>query len=107
MRPVVVVSLALTALVAACADGATNDASPDRRTRDPAAPAGAEGFTVCYDATRSGGGGAAISLADVSADVGLDEPLRGMHAHATAVGDVDGDGWTDLFVGTFADRPVE
>ena len=29
-----------------------------------------------------------------------------MHGHAVATGDVNGDGWTDVFVGTFADRPV-
>jgi hypothetical protein len=30
-----------------------------------------------------------------------------MRGHATAAGDVNGDGWTDLLIGTFADRPPE
>lgn len=48
---------------------------------------------------------AAISFSDVSVPAGLEEPLLGMRAHAAAWGDVNGDGWEDLFVGTFADRP--
>ena len=48
-----------------------------------------------------------ISFSDVTDDRGLTEPLLGMFGHAAAWGDVNGDGWVDLFVGTFADKPTE
>ncbi|MEX0817707.1 MAG: CRTAC1 family protein [Gaiellales bacterium] len=38
---------------------------------------------------------------------GLVMPLTGMRGHAAAWGDVNGDSLLDLFVGTFADRPVD
>jgi len=44
---------------------------------------------------------------DVAAEAGLSVPLQGLMAHAAAWGDVNGDGWIDLFVGTYADRPLE
>ena len=43
---------------------------------------------------------------DATEQWGADEPLTGMRAHAIATADVNGDGWTDVFVGSFADRPV-
>ena len=60
---------------------------------------------LVYRATTSGGGGD-IKLSDATSQWGLDKPLKGMLVHATAAADVNGDGWTDLFVGTFADRPA-
>ena len=48
--------------------------------------------------------GGPLGFEDVTGDVGLVEPLLGMYGHAAATADVDGDGWTDLFVGGFADR---
>ena len=46
-----------------------------------------------------------IAFSDVTAPNGLVQPLTGMYVHAVAFGDVNGDGWQDLFVGTFADYP--
>ena len=48
-----------------------------------------------------------FSLTAVTQEAGLIDPLTGMHGHAVAWGDVDGNGFPDLFVGTFADRPDE
>ncbi len=58
-----------------------------------------------YGATPAGAD-AGIRFVDATDAWGADVPLRGMLAHAVATGDVNGDGWTDMFVGTFADRPV-
>ena len=44
---------------------------------------------------------------DLAESRALDPFLRGMHGHAVAVGDVNQDGATDIFVGTFADRPAD
>ncbi len=49
--------------------------------------------------------GGPLAFVDVTDSSGLVEPLAGMHGHAAAVSDVNADGWDDLFVGTFADRP--
>lgn len=48
-----------------------------------------------------------IAIEEATDDVGLLEPLKGIMAHATATADVTGNGYLDLFVGTFTDRPLE
>lgn len=45
-----------------------------------------------------------FTFRDVASDVGLLPDVGGINGHATGWGDVDGDGWEDLYVGTF-DRP--
>jgi hypothetical protein len=49
-------------------------------------------------------GDTTITFENVTASVGLDEPLDCMMGHAAAWGDLNSDGWPDLFFGTFADR---
>lgn len=48
-----------------------------------------------------------VTFQDLTQPLGLVDPLLGMHGHSAAWGDVNGDGWADLYVGTFADRPAE
>ncbi len=48
---------------------------------------------------------AQIRFDDETEKAGLIEPLTGMKGHSAAWGDVTGNGYPDLFVGTFADRP--
>ena len=59
-----------------------------------------------YQAGTAGSSGP-LRLADATDAWGAIEPLTGMRGHAVATADVNGDGWSDLFVGTFADRPDE
>ena len=47
-----------------------------------------------------------ITLSDATESSGVATSLIGMMGHAIAWGDVNADGWQDVFVGTFADRPV-
>ncbi len=61
---------------------------------------------TCWTA-EPGGGDGEIVFADVTDEIGLVEPLTGMHGHAAVWSDVDGDDWPDLYVGTFADRDDE
>jgi enediyne biosynthesis protein E4 len=61
--------------------------------------------SVCWTSEPASGEG--VDLVDATGPSGLIEPLTGMYGHAVAAGDVDGDGWTDLFVAGFADRPNE
>ncbi|MGI9417057.1 MAG: CRTAC1 family protein [Geminicoccaceae bacterium] len=52
-------------------------------------------------------GKARIVFENVTATSGLAELLDCMMGHTAAIGDVDGDGFPDLFFGAFADRPPE
>ncbi len=46
-----------------------------------------------------------IKFKDVTKSAKLIEPLKGMKGHGAAWGDVTGNGYPDLFFGTFSDRP--
>ena len=49
----------------------------------------------------------ASGLVDATAELGLVDALVGIYGHAAAAADVNADGWTDLFVAGFADRPED
>ena len=46
-----------------------------------------------------------IRFEDVTQDAGLIDALKGIKGHSASWGDVTGNGYPDLFVGTFSDRP--
>lgn len=48
---------------------------------------------------------AQVLFEDVTMEAGLLETLKGIMGHSAAWGDVTGNGYPDLFVGTFSDRP--
>ncbi|MDP8959442.1 MAG: CRTAC1 family protein [Actinomycetota bacterium] len=75
----------------------------------PATEAGeGEELAGCWSAPiEAGSGPGPVAWENVTRAAGLWEPLLGMRGHALAWGDVDGDGWADVFVGTFADEPTE
>ena len=96
-RPAVLLGVVLA--LGACSDTTEESSSGESRT----VTASADG---CYSAPVDGDAGT-IELEDATDDLGLVDPLKGMYGHAVALGDTDGDGWTDVFVGTFADRDAE
>jgi hypothetical protein len=59
---------------------------------------------VCWSAT--GAGSEQTGFQNLTGRLGVEAALVGMRVHALAAGDVNDDGWVDLFVGSFADRPV-
>ncbi len=65
----------------------------------------ADAAETCWTSEPTTGSG--IAFEERTESYGLIEPLTGMYGHAVAAGDVNGDGWTDLFVAGFADRPAE
>lgn len=92
--------------VAACgAEPASTPAGQEARptTAGTGAVAYAD-YEVCWEAPAGGSG--RMAFEDRTRELGLVSPLAGMMAHAAAAGDVNNDGWVDLFVGTFADRPA-
>ena len=56
-------------------------------------------FTYCSSPKKSG----KISFENVTEKAGLIEPLKGMRGHGVAWGDITGNGYPDLFVGTFSE----
>ncbi len=118
MRPLAgLVGLAL--IVGACSSAqtvTTNSPAPastgtsnngnTSTTVDKGGDQGSGNVLTCWTSPQSGTPGP-IEFSDITEQVGLVEPLTGIYGHAAAFGDPNGDGFADLVVGTFADRPVE
>jgi len=58
-------------------------------------------FSILWSIPLSG----QLKFKNVSQKAGMVEPLKGMMGHGAAWGDVDGNGYPDLFFGTFSGRP--
>lgn len=95
-------------VLALAALGAPAAAETARRSNAPSSSlfcTGSAKRAVVYRAAATGRGGS-IEFADATSAWNLDAPLRGMLVHTVAAADVNADGWTDLFVGSFSDRKL-
>lgn len=86
--------------------GPTDDSGSGSTPTPSSGGAEAPGNLTCWTAPTSGTPGE-ILFEDVTEEMGLVEPLVGMYGHSAAFGDVNGDDYPDLAVGTFADREPE
>ncbi|MGF1617137.1 MAG: CRTAC1 family protein [Acidimicrobiia bacterium] len=103
------------ALAVVLAAGCTGEPSVSEGTTAQPAPGASsttpsdqsfDGYSVCWSAEPASGT-EEVSFSDETESSGLDDALTGMRGHAAAWGDVDGDGFVDLFVGTFATARTE
>ncbi len=84
----------------------TVDDDDDDAGGDPLSPQGDLPVAMCWSFDIAGDPGG-IELADDTEGLGFNAPLTGMLGHAFAAGDLTADGWLDVFVGSFADRPED
>lgn len=88
-------------------DTASGERAGERSGRRKGKDKDREAAAACPSQSPPPGPAGHISLLDVTQQRGLDAPLVGMYGHAAAIGDVNGDGHVDIFVGGFGDRPAE
>ncbi|MDP9495883.1 MAG: VCBS repeat-containing protein, partial [Actinomycetota bacterium] len=86
--------------------GPTDDSGSGSTPTPSSGGSESPGSLTCWTAPASGTPGE-ILFEDVTEEMGLVEPLVGMYGHSAAFGDVNGDDYPDLAVGTFADREPE
>ena len=106
---VMAVTTGLALAVAGCSVSdprvaSTSGASPATSAPAPAVSTAPSAWEACWSAPPTGTG--PLAFVDRTDALGLGAALTAIMAHAMAAGDVDDDGWVDLFVGGFADRPV-
>ena len=103
---------AITLAVVACSGGTAEPGTSAPQTTEKSTTTTTASATTspltgtgisCWTAEGTGGRGD-LAFFDATYEMGLEDPLRGMHGHAAVWTDVDGDDIADLFVGTFADR---
>ena len=103
---------------AACGPGSTADSPPSPTSGDTTQIAPEDSTTPDASTTEASSAIAGscrttspatgtYALIDQTESTGIVDPLTGMHGHAAAWGDADGNGFPDLYVGTFADRADE
>lgn len=108
-QPIQVVAVSFCLVLAACTSdgsgepGSTSDGGQtDGETTTTVASPGDGPYEVCWTAEGGEGPIGSAAFVDRTEELGLLEPLTGMRGHAAAWGDVNGDGYVDLLVGTFA-----
>ena len=103
------IALVGLAMVVACTSaGQKTESSPDVSPGSSVtAPLPGDHGLMCWSASPEPGPPGDIVFSDLTEDLGLTEPLKGLHGHAAIWTDIDGDSLQDLYVGTYADRDAE